>query len=98
MATTTEFEEWLENIEDDDIEIINNLYESVEFVTQMGEFTCTENNGKLFIQTDDNELTLMLASDKAVKTFLKKLDDDYGGDFHSVVSEWEFYRSMRKDD
>jgi hypothetical protein len=64
----------------------------------MGGFRCSQNNGKLFVQTDDNDQTLMLASGKAVKAFLDKLDHEYGGDFGWVGGNYEFYRSMRKDD
>ncbi len=100
MATITDFEEWLDNLDDDskDIEEINNLYDSITGKTQMGVFTCDENNGKLFIKSDCSEQTLMLASEKAIKTFLDKLDIEYGGDFGTVALYYDFVRNMRKDD
>ena len=99
MPTITDFQEWIDNLDDnDDIEEINNLYESITGKTQMGAFTCSEKNGKLFITNGDNDQTLMLASETAVKTFLAKLDKDFGGDFGWVGGHWEFVRSMRKDD
>lgn len=64
----------------------------------MGGFKCSQNNGKLFIQNSDNDQTLMLASGKAIKAFLDKLDNEYGGDFGWVGGHYEFVRSMRKDD
>ena len=64
----------------------------------MGAFTYIENNGKLFITNGDNDQTLMLASEAAVKTFLAKLDKDFGGDFGWVGEHWDFIRNMRKDD
>lgn len=98
MATTTDFQEWLDNLDDTDIEDIYNLYESIAHKTQMGSFKCSENNGRLFVTNGDNNQTLMLASDLAANTFLKKLDKDYGGDFGWVGGHYEFVRSMRKDD
>lgn len=80
MATTTDFQEWLDNLDETSIEEIYCLYESVVGVTQMVGFNCSQNNGRLFIKTDQNDSTQMLASGKAVKAFLDKLDSEYGGD------------------
>ena len=98
MATTNDFQDWLDNLDDTDIEEIYNLHESITHKTQMGSFKSSENNGRLFVTNGDNNQTLMLASELAVKTFLKKLNKNYGGDFGSVVGHYEFVRSMRKDD
>lgn len=98
MATTTDFQEWLDNLFDKDIEDIYWLYESIVGVTEMGSFKCSQKNGMLFIQSGDNDQTLMLASGKAVKAFLDKLDNDYGGGFGWVGGQYEFVRAMRKDD
>jgi len=99
MPTITDFQEWIDNLDDkDDIEEINNLYESITGKTQMGAFICIENNGKLFITNGDNDQTLMLASEAAAKAFLAKLDKDFGGDFGWVGGHWDFIRNMRKDD
>lgn len=98
MATTTDFQEWLDNLDDNDIENIYFLYESVVGETEMGGFKCTNNHGKVFIKNGDNDQTLMLVSGKAVKAFLDKLNREYGGDFGSVGGHYEFVRSMRKDD
>lgn len=99
MATTTDFQEWLDNLDETHIEEINNLYQSITGVTQMGGFSCTQNNNKqIFIKTDQNDTTLMLASGKAIKAFLDKLDSEYGGDFGWVGGHYEFVRAMNKDD
>lgn len=98
MATTTDFQEWLDNLDETNIEEIYCLYESIVGVTQMGGFNCSQNNGRLFIKTDQNDSTLMLASGKAVKAFLDKLDSEYGGDFGWVGGHYEFVRAMEKDD
>ncbi len=98
MATTTDFQEWLDNLDETDIEEINNLYESITHKTQMGAFKCSVNNDRYFVTNGDNDQTLMLASELAKDTFLKKLDKEYGGDFGWVGGHWEFVRSMRKND
>lgn len=98
MAITTDFQEWLDNLDDNDIEDIFCLYESIVGVTEMGGFKCSQKNGMLFIQSGDNDQTLMLASGKAVKAFLDKLDNEYGGDFGWVGGHYDFVRAMRKDD
>lgn len=98
MATTSDFENWLGNLQETDIEGAHNLYESVTGRTEMGGFSCSENNGRLFVKSDFNDDTLMLASEKAKEAFLKKLDNDYGGDFGWVGGNYEFKRSMEKDD
>jgi hypothetical protein len=42
MPTTTDFQGWLDNLDDTHIEEIYNLYESVIGVTQMGEYLFPE--------------------------------------------------------
>ena len=98
MQTTNAPHEWLDNLENRDIEDINNLYECVIHKSQIGAFKCSENNGCLFISNEENDQTLILASEKDVKAFLDKLDKEYGGDFGWVGGNWEFIRNMRKDD
>jgi len=95
MATTTDFQEWLDNLDDNDIEDIYCLYESIVGVTEIGGFKCSQKNGMLFIQTVDNDQTLMLASGKAIKAFLDKLDNEFGGDFGWVGGHHDFVRAMR---
>ncbi|HKC67165.1 MAG TPA: hypothetical protein VKG26_02970 [Bacteroidia bacterium] len=98
MTTTIDFQEWLDNLDDTDIEEIYCLYESISHKTQMGSFDCSENNGILFVTNGDNDQVLKLVSEKAVETFLAKLDKDYGGGFGWVGGQYEFVRSMKKDD
>ncbi len=94
MATTTNFQEWIDSITNDDIEEIYCLYECIEGVTEMGAFKCTQKNDMLFVQNRDNGLTLMLSSEKAIKMFLDLLDKTYGDDFGDVYGNYNFYRSM----
>lgn len=98
MQTIKDSQEWLDNLENTDIEDINNLYECVINKSQIGAFKCSENNGCLLISNEENDLALILECKKDVKDFLDKLDKEYGGDFGWVGGNWEFIRNMRKDD
>lgn len=80
MVIITNSQEWLDGLDNNNIEDIFNLYESIIGVTQLGGFTCIQKNGTLYLQTDDHGKTLVLINGTAVKTFLDKLDTDYGGD------------------
>lgn len=95
---TTDFQIWLDNLDDDDIETIHFLYESISGETEMGGFKTTKKNDTLVIKSDHNDQTLILASEKAKKTFLDKLNKEYGGEFGWVGGHYEFVRSMNKDD
>ncbi|GEN68065.1 hypothetical protein [Chryseobacterium rhizosphaerae] len=98
MPTITDFQEFIDSIEDKDIEEINSLYESIQGCIEMGSFKCSLNNNRYFVQCDDNDITLMLASEEAKSSFLKVLDYQFGGGFGWVGGQYEFVRSMRKDD
>lgn len=97
MATTN-FREWLDLLDDHDIEEIECLYESIRQVTEIGSFKTQENNGRLFVTTIDHEETLMLASPQSVDTFLAILDKEYSGDFGWVGGYANYVKAMRKDD
>ncbi|TAH20131.1 MAG: hypothetical protein EAZ08_06985 [Cytophagales bacterium] len=96
--TTTNFDDWLDDLTDDSTYNIYDLYMSIERVTSIGDFKCSEKNGKYFIQTPLNDSVLMLNGEKAKDAFLKQLDYNYGGDFGWVGGQYEFERSMGKDD
>ncbi|MHA7831913.1 MAG: hypothetical protein ACX93O_12510 [Flagellimonas sp.] len=98
MPTTTDFQEFIDNLEETDIEEVYNLYSSIESCTQMGSYACSLNNDRYFVKTDFNDITLMLASEEAKTAFLKVLDYNFGGDFGWVGGHYEFVRSMNKDD
>ena len=98
MATTTDFNEWLANLDTEDgIETINNLYDSITSTMLNGEFDTTEKDGKKFVKTNLNENTLLLATSEAEKAFLNILDYKHGGDYGSVKSQYDFTRNMNKD-
>jgi hypothetical protein len=80
MVTITNFQEWLDDLDNNSIEDIYNLYESIIGVTSIGGFTCFQKNGIFHLQTDDHSKILILLDGKSVKAFLDKLDNDHGGD------------------
>ncbi len=98
MVTITNFQEWLDDLDYCNIEDIYNLYESVIGITQIGGFTCFHKNGVLNVKTDDHNKTLILIDGNAVKAFLNKLDNDYGGDNGWVGGEFYAFRNRNNMD
>jgi hypothetical protein len=96
--TTTVFQEYIDSIEDTDIDEIHSLYTAVECCMDMGTYRCSLNNGKYFVQSNYGDTILMLTSEESRKAFLKVLDYNFGGGFGWVGGHYEFVRSMRKDD
>lgn len=98
MATTTEFQEWLDNLDETNTEEMYNLHESILHEAQMGSFICTKTNDQYFVKDLPTNETLMLASEKAKSAFLKKLNEDYAPYFGEIEVEMDFVRAMRKND
>ena len=98
MATTTNFDGWLDNVDTSDIEDVHSLYEAVNTKSYMGGFTVSEKETKLFIKDESTGETLMLVSEESIKSFLNILDYRFGGDFNSVHSQRDFARAMQKKD
>lgn len=99
MPTTTNFNDWIDNLDDTDIEDISHLYDSVQAVDQMGVFKTTQDpQGKKFVTCLPSNETLMLVNFRAETAFLNILDFRFGGDFGWVGGHWDFVRAMRKDD
>jgi len=97
--TTSNFDSWLDALEEPETETMANLYESIVGVTQMGMFTTKENGGRLFVKADDGEETLMIASEAAKKAFLEILDVRYGDEpGMGVVMSAELRRANGKND
>lgn len=96
--TTTNFNDWMDNLQETDIETIYCLYESITSSSEVGAFKTSTNNGRKFVQSELNDETLMLSTKTAETGFLKKLDYEYGGDFGTVYGSYEFDRAMSKDD
>ena len=93
MVTITNCQEWLDDLDNCNVEDIYNLYESIIGVTQLGGFTCIQKNGIIFLQTDDHHKILMLIHGKDVKAFLDKLDREYGGKIGWVGGMFETIRN-----
>ncbi len=99
MATTTNFNDWIDNLDEQDIETISHLYDSIQANTQMGEFTTKQDSqGRKFVTSPMHENTLMLATPRAETSFLNVLDYKFGGDFGWVGGHWDFVRAMQKND
>ncbi|WP_314060059.1 hypothetical protein [Empedobacter brevis] len=98
MATTTDFNEFLDNIFDLNFDEVNDLYLTISTNTNHGIYEYSEkDDNKIFIKNNSNNLTLFLASKKAYESFLNLLNENWGGDFKNVVTNWEFNRINNKD-
>lgn len=98
MASTTDFEEWLENNEPDGHEQAMALYYAARGQPG-GEYLyeVSENDGKRFIKGPDGT-TLVLASPKAIAAFQRRIDD-YKDDPEMDWGSWYGYKvAMAKED
>lgn len=95
---TTNFEDYIENLQNDNIETIYSLYYSVSGETNIGGFKTSKKGTQLVTISDYNTLILILKTDEAKEAFLNILDYKYGGGFGKVYGHYEFIRSMEKDD
>jgi len=98
MPTTTQFQDWLDNLDETHTEEMYNLQQSIIHETQMGSFTCSKNNGRLFVKYLPTNETLMLSTSKAKNAFLTKLDKDYAGLFGWLEGDYYFVHAMSKND
>lgn len=96
--TTTDFSYWLNSLAEQDAGCMANLYQSVTKVTQMGEFKTTKKGARLFVKADGGEDTLMISTGLAEKTFLDRLNREFGGEFGWVHGAAGFERAMEKND
>lgn len=74
MATTTDFEEWIEAVDPDDYEEIYALYNVVKDEEGEMGFSCSRKGEQLFItysQYKGPNETLLISSEKAKEYFLK---------------------------
>lgn len=97
MATITDFDVWLAQADPDTIEEIYSLYCAVTDKESSGVFNCSENNDRLFLKANHTEDTLMLASEKAVDSFLATMRKKFNIDM-DIEAWYGFHRAMEKDD
>ena len=97
MSTTTNFDEWIAQIDLDDYEEIDSLYRSVNEVTSYGLFSTqrTKNEGYI-VKSKWGENSLLLASEKARASFLRKIENEYCDG--NEEGWYAFKKAMEKDD
>lgn len=98
MASTTDFQEWLDGTDLSDYNDVYSLYYSVYNVESFGSYTTvkTANNGYV-VTSCDIDMSLFLATEKAREAFLKKVEDDYCKGM-GIEGYYAFYHAMEKDD
>ena len=96
---TTDFEMWLDGTDLSDYNDVYALYHSVAGVEDWGSYKTVRGRGvgQLIVTAADNDEPLLIASDKARDTFLKKIEDDYCEDM-DIEGYYGFHHAMEKDD
>ena len=94
MATTTDFNKWLEAADPDDFEIIYALYQAVEERETNDPWQISLKGEKTFMTCGFAQDTLMLASEKARNSFLSLILNKYCGDFGDIESWYGYERNM----
>ena len=99
MATTTDFDTWLEeNVDGTDYNDVYSIFQAVNNLTDMGGFEVKKNsNGRIFVSNGLSDETLMISSDAAKETFLKMIEDKYCEDM-DIEGYYTFHRAMERDD
>ena len=97
MATTMDFDDWLECTDLSDYNDVYSLYRSVaDLMTYGGYNTVQAPNGAYILTADDVEDSLCLATDKARDAFLKTIEYRYCDDM-DIEGYYAFHREMEKD-
>ena len=100
MTATTDFGEWIADIDLEGHEEVYCLYNSVNDCDEWGFFK-TElaqgSNTRWIVTSTTNDQSLLLASELAKETFLKHLEKSYCGDL--TMEGWHALKhAMAKDD
>lgn len=99
MGTITDFNIWLEQAVPEDFEEVYCLYHAVKDKENYGLYECKKSaDGKLFIEANHIEDTLMLASQKAIDSFLHLIESRYVEPGMTIEGWYEFHRGMAKND
>jgi hypothetical protein len=100
MSTTTDFQEWIQNVELEDHEEVYSLYRAVKETTSFGLFDvkAARGNGERWIVTSSSSpQSLLLASSQAQTAFLQHLTKTYCGEL-DMEGWYGFKRGMSRDD
>lgn len=98
MATTTDFNEWLDGIDLHDYDDIDSLYRSVKENDEYGLFkTQVAPNGQYIVSSSITEDKLRLASGTAKEAFLRLIETRFcNGEFEEAW--YAYHRAMEKND
>jgi hypothetical protein len=100
MSITTDFNEWLDNVELEHFEDVYSLYRAVKDACPFGTFDVQPARGdgpRWIVKAPSTEQGLLLASNDARAAFLKRLTATYCGDLE-MEGWYSFKRGMSKDD
>ena len=96
--TISDFNVWLDNLNEPSLEDIYCLYHCITNIEEIGRFKGSKKQDKIFVSSEINEFTLMLVNENSKNAFLKMLDYRWGNSYGSVNGNYEFHRSMQKEE
>jgi hypothetical protein len=100
MSTTTDFREWLDNVELEDHDEVYSLYRAVKDGTTFGIFDVKPARGageRWIVSASHLDQSLLLASSDARQAFLVHLTKTHCDDME-MEGWYSFKRAMAKDD
>lgn len=96
MATTTSFEEWMEESDIQDADEAHSVEQAIINIGEnWGGYYTKQNGIQIFLYSDSHDCILRLANDKAVRLFLKQLQEPY--EFDLDTQRW-IDKQNAKDD
>ncbi|PJG60961.1 hypothetical protein CV016_20150 [Yersinia kristensenii] len=99
MASITDFEAWLDNV-DDETEEVMALYRAVSDVEDMGLYKCEPGNRQdtWIVSSNHHAEDLFLASSTAKSAFLHAIHERFVGDDEMDMESWYGYRLAMEND
>lgn len=100
MATTTVFQDWLDQIDFSDYNTVYELYQAVDSCQGYGSFDVEPakgGNDRWIVSSYDTEDRLLINGEKAKSTFLSIIENNYCENM-GIEGFYAYHHAMEKDD
>ena len=98
MKTVTDFETFLDSIETDNIEEMYYLKNAIENEETYGYVDIKNiSEHRFIVSVTGSDIGLLFVSEKQIDTFLKIIEDRYGGEL-GIDMEYDYQKASEKDD
>ena len=98
--TTTNFKDWLDQIDFSDYNTVYGLYQTIETLESYGSFDIEQARGssdRWIVSTYDTDEQLLISGQKAREYILSIIDHDYTEDM-GIEGFYAYHHAMEKDD